>query len=115
MTSRPGRPAAPSRRRSFDPQGKQALFQAPVAAAPDTLRTGAERHGREALFSTGPRQPGTVVIDCSSCQARTRTSLADLGLRLLTLSVWLPGRSHPHWMRCPACERRSWCSIAWSG
>ena len=108
------RPVAPTRRRSLDPQGKRALFETPVAAAPDSLHGGEERHGREALFSAGPRRIGTVVVDCSSCEERTRTTLADLGLRLLTLSAWLPGRSHSHWMRCPACEQRTWCAIGWN-
>lgn len=101
-------------RRSFDPDGKRALFETPVAAAPDTLRPGPERHGREALFSTGARRVGTVVVDCSACQARSRTSLPDLGLRLLTVSAWVPGRTHSHWMRCPACGRRTWCAVGWN-
>lgn len=105
---------AARRRNSLDPQGKRALFEAPVAAAPDMLRPGQERHGRDALFSTGPRQFGTVVVDCASCNVRSRTSIANVGLRLFTGSAWIPGRSHSHWMRCPVCERRTWCSVGWT-
>ena len=105
---------AQKRRHSLDPLGKRALFEAPVAAAPDTLRAGRERQGREALFSTGPRQFGTVVVDCSACKVRSRTSLADIGLRLFTGSAWLPGREYSHWMRCPTCGHRTWCSVGWN-
>jgi len=100
--------------RSLDPQGKRALFETPPSAAPDRLRAGPERAGRDALYSTGPTQIGTAVVDCSACHTRTRTSLPSLGLRMLSLSAWLPGRAHPHWLRCPACGHRTWCRIGWT-
>ena len=103
----------PGRRRSLDPQGRRALFETPVSAARDTIRSGTPRDGKDALYSTGPRQAGTVVVTCSSCQARTRINLTDLGLRWLGGSVWLPGRRNGHWMRCPSCTKRTWCSVAW--
>ena len=53
------------------------------------------------------------MVACSSCHARSRINLTDLGLRMLTVSVWLPGRRHSHWLRCPACEHRTWCRIGW--
>lgn len=102
------------RRRSLDPQGKRALFEQPVAAARDSIRSGPAKEGREALFSSGPRRPGTVVVDCAGCEARSRISLADIGIRLAMASVWLPIRRHPHWMTCPACARRTWCRVAWT-
>jgi hypothetical protein len=101
------------RRRSLDPQGRRALFETPVSAAADTVRSGAPRDGRAALFSSGPRQRGTVVVTCSACQARSRINLTDLGLRFLTGTVWLPGKREGHWMRCPSCERRTWCAVGW--
>ena len=100
--------------RRIDPQGKAALFQSPVAAAPDTLGTGNQKEGKDALYSTGPRQPGTVIIECSACQARSRTNLVDLGVRLVSISVWIPGRRYPHWIRCPACYDHTWCKIGWT-
>lgn len=100
------------RRRSLDPQGRRALFDTPVSAARDTLRSGAPREGKDALYSTGPRQTGTVVVTCASCQARSRINLSDLGLRWLNGTIWIPGRRNGHWMRCPACGRRTWCSVA---
>ncbi len=102
------------RRRSHDPQGRRALFEAPVSAARDTIRSGRTAEGKEALYSTGPRQTGTVVVGCSSCHARTRVNLTDLGLRWLTGTVWVPGRRNGHWMKCPSCHRRTWCSIGWN-
>ena len=104
---------ASGRRRSLDPQGRRALFETPVDAARDTIRSGTPREGKDALYSSGPRQVGTVVVTCSSCEARSRINLTDLGLRFLTGSAWIPGRRNGHWMRCPACNRRTWCSVAW--
>ncbi|MEZ5179740.1 MAG: hypothetical protein R2746_16075 [Acidimicrobiales bacterium] len=60
---------ASGRRRSLDPQGRRALFETPVSAARDTIRSGAAREGKDALYSTGPRQSGTVVVSCSGCRA----------------------------------------------
>lgn len=94
--------------------GKHALFTAPVAAPPDQLRPGSGSDGREALYSTGPRQPGTVVVSCRECRSRSRVSLVDLGVRFLSVSVWLPLRRHPHWLRCPACGDHTWCRIDWT-
>ncbi len=104
---------ASGRRRSLDPQGRRALFDTPVSAARDTIRSGKPREGKDALYSTGPRQAGTVVVTCSSCTARSRINLTDLGLRWLSGSVWLPGRRNGHWMRCPSCGKRTWCSVGW--
>jgi hypothetical protein len=101
--------------RRIDPKGKHALFTAPVTSAPDQLGPGNQKEGRQALFSTGPRRVGTVVVHCDACRARARISLVDLGIRLASISFWLPGRERPHWMRCPACHRHTWCSIDWTG
>lgn len=113
-TRRPpaGRTAS-GRRASLDPQGRRALFETPVSAARDTIRSGRSSDGKDALFSTGPRRAGTVVVTCSHCEARTRINLTDLGLRWLTGSAWLPGRHHSHWMKCPSCGRRAWCRVGW--
>jgi len=104
---------ASGRRASLDPQGRRALFETPVAAARDTIRSGRSSDGKEALYSTGPRRPGTVVVTCSGCKAKSRINLTDLGLRWLTGTAWLPGRKDGHWMRCPSCNARTWCRIGW--
>lgn len=100
--------------RKVDPAGKHALFSAPPTAARDQIMPGNQKEGRDALFSTGPRQPGTVVITCSTCKVRTRATLVDLGIRLVSISAWIPGRSHSHWMRCPACHKHTWCRVGWN-
>ena len=101
--------------RRVDPAGKHALFSAPPIAAPDQLSPGNRKEGRQAFYSTGPRQVGTVVITCSSCRTRSRVTLADLAVRLLSISVWIPRRRHGHWMRCPGCGDHHWCRIDWQG
>lgn len=112
---RPRRPETRSgRSRRLDPQGRRALFEMPVDAARDTIRSGDAKEGKDALYSTGPRQAGSVVVECGGCGVRTRISLSDLAMRLVTISAWIPGRRKGHWMRCPACEHRRWCSIAWN-
>lgn len=110
--TRPARTAKPARK--VDPAGKHALFSAPPTAARDQLLPGNQKEGRDALFSTGPRQPGTVVITCASCKVRTRATLVDLGIRLISISAWIPGRTHSHWMRCPACHKHTWCRVGWN-
>lgn len=95
-----------------DPLGKQALFSAPTPV--ETGPTGPGREGKHALYSTGPRQAGTVVIECGDCEVRTRTSLLTLGLRCLPFTAWIPGRRHAHVLRCPACGRLTWCRIGWT-
>lgn len=105
---------ASRRRRGLDPQGRRALFEMPVDAARDSIRSGEPKEGKESLYSTGPRQAGSVVVECSGCSVRTRISLTEVAMRLASLSVWIPGRSKGHWMRCPACGRRTWCAIAWN-
>jgi hypothetical protein len=107
----PGRDAA----RRVDPTGRHALFSAPPTAAPDQLAPGDRKDGRHAFYSTGPRRPGTVVVICSACGIRTRITLANLGVRLLSGSLWFPGRRHSRWMRCPGCDTHQWCRIAWTG
>jgi hypothetical protein len=102
------------RKRRLDPQGRRALFEMPVDAARDTIRSGDAKDGKEALYSTGPRQAGSVIVECSGCQARTRISLTDVAMRLASLSVWVPGRRRGHWIRCPACDQRRWCAVAWT-
>ncbi len=111
-TSVPADARRSGRRRSLDPQGRRALFETPVTAARDAIRSGEPVEGKDALYSTGPRRSGTVVVSCSQCRAKSRINLTDLGLRWLGGTFWIPGRRNGHWMRCPACGDRTWCSVA---
>ena len=103
--------AEPDGGRSPDPSGKRALFQARIDVA-DDVATGPERGGKDALFSVGPPASGTARITCSRCQERTSVSMADLGRRVVRLSLWNPLRRHSHWITCPACRHRAWCHVS---
>ena len=107
-------PTPKGQRRGLDPQGRRALFEMPVDAARDTIRSGDAKEGKDALYSTGPRQAGSVVVTCGGCRVRTRISVTDVLMRLASISLWVPGRKKGHWMRCPACEQRHWCAVAWT-
>lgn len=101
--------------RRLDPTGKRALFESPVTAADDVLRSGSARTGRDALFSTGGPTPGTALVECSSCHTRSRVTLAEVAVRLASFSVYLPllHPKHPHRIRCPHCRKAAWCRIGW--
>src|SRR5439155_18078972 len=71
-------PVALMARSRLDPTGKRALFDAPVAAAPDRIGSGVRSDGRAALFSSAPRRAGTVLVTCSHCEARSRVSMMRL-------------------------------------
>jgi hypothetical protein len=70
--------------------------------------------GRQSLYSVSgqPPAPGVLTISCSSC--RERSVVTPRQLLLLALpSLHLPfvRRGHPSWMRCPACDRRTWVKV----
>lgn len=103
-----------------DPQGKRALFETPAVIVDDTVRddeliTIDLREGRDALFSVGPHEAGTGVVECTHCGARTRVSYLEMAVRIALISLWIPGKEHSRWMQCPNCQRRSWCRIEWLG
>ena len=80
--------AAPLR---VDPQGRQSLYSVP---------------------SGQPPAPGALTISCSSCGERSVVTPRQL-LLLALPSLHLPmiRRGHPSWMRCPACDRRTWVKV----
>jgi len=103
-----------------DPKGKRALFEVPPLVEDDPIRDdplvgGDEPQGREALFSAGPHRPGTVTIDCAHCGVRSRVSLVEAVVRILSISLWFPGKRFSRWMQCPSCQRRSWVRVEWTG
>ena len=74
--------------------------------------------GRMALFSSTEPEPARphrgFVVECSSCLAETPVSAFDLAKSALPFSVHLPMvRRHHSFMRCPACERRSWVRVTY--
>jgi hypothetical protein len=103
-----------------DPEGKRALFEAPPLEIEDSLKDEplVERHevdGHEALYSAGHHERGTAVVTCSGCQVRSRLTLVELAVRIIALSLWLPGRSFSRHLQCPACQTRNWCKVEWVG
>jgi hypothetical protein len=72
--------------------------------------------GKAALFSD-VRQPGTVVVECGSCEASTRVSYVDFALANLPFSVWLPPLPALRFnrrMTCPACGEWTWTRAHWT-
>ena len=97
-----------------DPLGKRALFSA-VEAPPAANGAPTATMKKEALFTASEegRRLGTVVVECSSCGARTRLSLAEFAWRHLPVWLWIPWLRYSRYMSCPACERRTWLGVAW--
>jgi hypothetical protein len=99
-----------------DPLGKRALFS--TTAASPAVPNGLPAVGtitKESLFSAseGARRFGTVVVECSSCGARTRVGWGEFAWRHLPLGAWLPWLRYSQYMSCPACDRRTWLGVAW--
>ena len=97
-----------------DPLGKRALFS---AAEPPRAANGAPTGTmtKEALFSASEdaRRVGTVVVECSTCGARTRLGWAEFAWRHLPLWLWVPWLRHSRFMSCPACDKRTWLAVNW--
>jgi hypothetical protein len=105
-----------------DHPGKRSLFSAgregedwTAQPGEDPLMGGTAPTGKEALYSVGPRRPGSVVFACSRCDLITRMSTVEAGIRVLTFSAWIPGKRYSRWLLCPDCRRRTWCRIDWLG
>ncbi|MSO36885.1 MAG: hypothetical protein EXQ69_01375 [Acidimicrobiia bacterium] len=71
--------------------------------------------GKSALFSTAQRRSGTLIVECERCLGRTRISYPELVRRMLPYNVWAPWRHHSRYLRCPACNKRSWVAANWFG
>ncbi|MDQ6650181.1 MAG: hypothetical protein M3Z02_08705 [Actinomycetota bacterium] len=73
-----------------------------------------DAEGKRALFSQAAPQPaaGSFLVECSRC-GETSVLSASKALRAALPSVHVPlfRRGHASWMRCPACQRRSWVSL----
>ena len=70
--------------------------------------------GRQSLYSISgqPPAPGALTISCSSCREQSLVTPRQLVLLALpSLHLPLVRRGHPSWMRCPACDRRTWVKV----
>lgn len=101
-----------------DPTGKRALFSAAPEAWP-SAPAAAEVKTRPTRAAPRrppvPPRPGTVVIECSACDRRTRIRYLDFALLNLPVGLWLPipGRRYNRRMTCPACNQWAWVRAAW--
>lgn len=108
---------ATPRRGSSDPEGRAALFS--IAQSPDgDARSGEEiafeaAEGREALFSTGGRRPGTVLLACERCSATSRVDVVELARLHIPFHLWFPWKTYSRLLVCPACGKHSWMRVGW--
>ena len=105
----------PSGRTTSDPLGKRALFSPPVTAdVGRPTEAASTSEGVRALYSAKPASGGwTVRHECSECGSRSSLSLVEAAVKIASFSLWIPGIRYGRWLRCPACERRTWCRIHW--
>ena len=97
----------------MSPGGRDTLFEAPVPdgrAGHNGSNGHAAGEGRRALFSAPPRRTGTVVVECSRCDAHTPVPVLQLPVRMLP-SLFVPFRSYPLLMCCPAGRHLAWCRL----
>ena len=84
-------------------------------------RTARERRTRDPLgkaaqlFSRPEAGLGTLMVDCATCGRRTRVTYSEWAALHLPVWLWMPvpGRTHRHWLRCPACRRFAWLRARW--
>lgn len=114
-----------------DPLGKRALYWAPTGAAGGerivtagstvalpvgkrALYSGA-RPERDSLVETSENPivgRGAFVVQCERCEQTSYVGVLDLLIFQLPIGVWLPRGRYDRRMTCPACRRRSWCSLS---
>jgi hypothetical protein len=104
------------------------LFWVPEPA-PDLADSGGVTSmgfGKQALYSGSGPEPadapvrieppgvegGTFVVRCQRCEAVRSVGLLDLARAQFPLGLWLPRGRFDRRMRCPACHKRSWCSVS---
>jgi hypothetical protein len=114
-----------------DPLGKRALYWVPTGGeGPERTVTAGSTValpvGKRALYS-GARPErdsltetsenpiagrGAFVVECERCHQTSFVGLLDLLIFQLPIGVWLPRGRFDRRMTCPACRRRSWCSLS---
>jgi hypothetical protein len=99
------------RRRQRDPSGKAALFS--HGATPLVIEE--EPPAPSVVAEPEHRRLGTLVVECSACDTRSRVSYLDFMLMNLPVGVWLPlpGLEFNRRMTCPACGQWTWLQAHW--
>ena len=67
--------------------------------------------GKSALFSGEPRLDGRFILECSGCGRASRVGARKILQLALPVNLTIPFRYHHTWMKCPACEERTWVRI----
>lgn len=103
----PAQPQSPTQvrtgQREDDPLGRQVFFsQAPRA----TSRQPRRPSDREAAGGHGH-----IRAECSSCATTTRMTLLEAARAHFPIWAWVPVLHNSHWMRCPACSKRTWVRL----
>jgi hypothetical protein len=76
--------------------------------------SGRDPLGKQALFSGAEQPPslGSVALDCPLCHRRTIVSVVRLAqMSLPGVHVPVPRRGYRAWVKCPACESRTWVRV----
>jgi len=90
---------------------RESTRSVPRAGAPTSPR---DPQGKRALFTSDvqPAAFGTATVECSSCgQTTTVTARQLVGLSVPSVHLPLLRRGHSSWLRCPACDRRTWVKL----
>ncbi|HXW38519.1 MAG TPA: hypothetical protein VEJ44_02400 [Acidimicrobiales bacterium] len=90
------------RTRDGDPGGKRSLYSSGWQASSGDER---RRSPDEAVGI------GLFAVSCSSCGAKTAVGLLELVALHSPVGAFVPLRRFDHWMRCPACCRRTWAGV----
>jgi hypothetical protein len=120
----------PPKGKAPDPLGKRALFWVPDATAPEggakARATTALPVGKRALYSKARPESealaatsanplderGSFVIVCERCRQTSYAGALDLLIFQFPIGVWIPRGRFDRRMTCPACRKRSWCSVS---
>ena len=55
---------------------------------------------------------GNFAVACSACRSTTAVGILELVALHLPVGAFIPRRAFDHWMRCPACHRRTWAGVS---
>lgn len=90
-----------------DSKGKRALFETPPIVIEEAAADVSDPE-----TTVGGDDAGASV-SCSACRVTTHLTRVELGIRVLAISLWIPGRDFSRYMQCPSCQTRTWCRVEW--
>ena len=126
----PDGPPATTRRWPFGPgrgsnagtstTGKRAFFTTPTDGSHRPATTTAAWDPEDPVDPADPHRAvqtksgtgrGLFAVRCSSCESVTAVGLLELVALHTPFTAFVPLRRFDHWMRCPACRRRTWAGV----